>query len=155
VPSFSAKDVSSLLEEFLVRLMTMCEGESMNHFADMDLSLPQVRILFALSERAAPVPINEVAQSVGLSLATTGRNLDRLVHEGLAVRQEDVDDRRVKLVALSDAGNHMLTHHLDFRRDGLRAFAERMSPSERQGLQAALTPILAGSSLRATKQGNS
>ena len=148
-------DVSVLLEDFLVRLMTFSESESMGRFADMDLSLAQVRILFTLAGNAEPVPINEVAQALGLSLATTGRNLDSLVNEGLVDRQEDPRDRRVKRVALSAEGEAVLARHLDCRRDALRSFTDRLTRSERQGLKTALEPILAGNSLRRTKQGRS
>ena len=153
MPTSPSDDVSALLEEFLVRLITVSDAESMDNFATTELSLAQIRVLFTLAHLPGAVPISEVAQRLGMSLATAGRNLDRLVHEQLVDRQEDPDDRRVKRVALSTRGSQLLAHHLDCRREGLRAFTDRLSPDERQGLRAALIPILQGSSLPGTDQG--
>jgi DNA-binding MarR family transcriptional regulator len=150
VSAASEDDVSVLLEAFLVQLMTLCEGEAMSHFVGLDLSLPQIRVLCALGHTTDPAPIHEVAEGLGLSTATAGRNVECLVQEGLVVRQEDRDDRRVKRVALSDKGSELLSAHLDFRRDILRAFTERLTPAQQHGLRAALLPILAGDALRGT-----
>lgn len=149
----TAESLSLLIEDFFRGLLHRTDAQAINHFADRDLALPQIRILCSLAVNREPVPIGDVAHGLGLSLATAGRNIDRLVNEGLVDRQEDPTDRRVKRVGLTEAGQELMSSQLEARREGLRAFTEHLSPNERQTLHAALTTIVEGHSLR-TNQGS-
>jgi DNA-binding MarR family transcriptional regulator len=149
----TAESLSLLIEDFLLGLMHRTDAHAMNHFANRDLALPQIRILCALAANSETVPISDVAHGLDLSLATAGRNIDRLVHEGLVDRQEDPADRRVKRVALTEAGQELMRSQLEARREGLLAFSEHLTLAERQSLHAALTTIVEGHSLR-TNQGH-
>ncbi|MGH3803033.1 MAG: MarR family winged helix-turn-helix transcriptional regulator, partial [Pseudonocardiaceae bacterium] len=101
---------------------------------ELDLTFSQVRMLFALGQHGEPLPINEVAERLRLSVAAAGRNVDQLVKLGLVVRREDERDRRVKRVSLSEAGHKVTNQHIDCKRDQLRRFAWRVPESERTRL---------------------
>ncbi len=124
----------------------------MDNLIELDLTFSQVRILFALTHHDEPLPINEVAERLRLSVAAAGRNVDQLVKLGLVVRREDERDRRVKRVSLSDAGRRIATWHVEYKRDQLRRFAGLIPDTDRTRLIEALQPILAGDSLRELNQ---
>jgi DNA-binding MarR family transcriptional regulator len=145
-------DLFGALDELFTRLMSAGDSESIDALIELDLSFSQVRVLFALGQCDAPVPINEVADELRLSVAATGRNIDHLVQMGLVVRREDERDRRVKRVSLSEAGVKVTSNHIECKRGQLRDFASRVPAPERLRLVEALEPILAGDYLRASTQ---
>ena len=67
---------------------------------------------------------------------------------GLVERREDENDRRVKLVTITKAGQDVADQHLEARRTALRAMVSRLSADEADRLHDALQPILAGDGLR-------
>ncbi|PBC49049.1 MarR family transcriptional regulator [Rhodococcus sp. ACS1] len=152
MPDNSPDLLFELLNDFFTRLLSAGESESMDNLIELDLTFSQVRMLFALAQHGEPLPINEVAERLRLSVAAAGRNVDQLVKLGLVVRREDERDRRVKRVSLSEAGHKVANQHIDCKRDQLRRFAWRVPESERTRLIEALQPILAGESLRELNQ---
>lgn len=147
----SPDDLFGVLDEFVTRVMSASEPESMDALVALDLSFSQVRMLFVLSW-SDDLPINELAERLSLSVATTGRNVDQLVTQGLVHRREDESDRRIKRVSLSEAGRTVATTHIECKRDHLRKFAERVPELDRRRLIDALNPILAGESLPTSSQ---
>src|SRR3990170_4584157 len=109
---------------------------------ELDLSISQFRCLILLGRHTEALPINELADRLDLTLATAGRNVDRLLAHGLVERREDPQDRRVRLVSLSDTGRSIMTEIDPPRRNALVAFAQSLDPADRDRLTAALAPIV-------------
>ncbi|MFD4366007.1 MarR family winged helix-turn-helix transcriptional regulator [Rhodococcus sp. NPDC058521] len=147
----SSDDLFGVLDEFFTRLMSASEPQSMDVLVGLDLSFSQVRMLFVLSWTDY-LPINELAERLGLSVGTAGRNVDQLVTQGLVFREECESDRRIKRVSLSEAGRTVATTHLECKRDQLRQFATRVPELDRRRLIDALDPILSGESLPTSTQ---
>jgi len=120
-----------------------CAGEEagLETLIETDLSFPQFRSLLILSQESGPAPIHEVAAKLHLSVAATGRNLDRLVREGLVDRQEDEFDRRIKRISLSALGRALITGFHQQRRSHVLNFLSGLPAADRQRLFAALLPI--------------
>ena len=57
-----------------------------------------------VAKAGSPMSQAELANAVGVEAATMVPMLDRLVRDGLVVRQPSETDRRIKQVALTDAG---------------------------------------------------
>lgn len=135
------------LETFLKRLIALTESEGLTFLADVELSFTQVRttMLLACSE---PLPINEVADRLGLSVHAAGRNIDRLVEVGIVERRESPEDRRVKLVSLTPGGLEMIDQHTEARRRSLRTFVDRLPDDQVEDFARLLRAVLAGDSLQ-------
>jgi DNA-binding MarR family transcriptional regulator len=69
--------------------------------ADHDLSFLQLRALWRLEQ---PLPTGSLAEQLGLDSSNITSVVDGLEARGLLARQPHVDDRRVKLLVLTDAG---------------------------------------------------
>jgi DNA-binding MarR family transcriptional regulator len=114
----------------------------MSAFADIDLSFSQVRMLMVLAYVDRALPINQLAGHLYLTLASAGRNVDRLRYEGLVERDEDYRDRRVKLIHLTPAGRDLISQHFECHRLMLAEFTQRLPELDRVRIAAAVRPLL-------------
>jgi DNA-binding MarR family transcriptional regulator len=141
-------DLYVALEDFVMRLMHLAESDGMDALIELDLSFTQARTLFLLAKNGEPMPIHAIATSLGLSDAATGRNVDQLLKLDLVERRESLEDRRVKLVSLTPAGEKLSLQHIDSKRESIRAFTADLPEGQRDNLHRALSDILAGDTLR-------
>ncbi len=148
------EELHGALEDFIVRLMSLAESEGMDALIEMDLSFSHVRTLFCLAHRAEEIPINAIAERLGLSVAAAGRNVDQLVKLNLVERRESPDDRRVKLISLTPGGQKVAGQHFESKRAAIRTFAEELPADQRDNLYSALAAVLAGTALRPSPRGN-
>ena len=146
--SKKSDELYEALGEFFQRIFSLAESGSMDQMIELDVSFTQARTMFLLAHTDRPLPINEIASELGLSVAATGRNIDQLVKLGIVERHEDPDDRRVKLVSLSPTGFEVADQQFEQKRRAVRKFVDRLSATEAENLTQALRPILAGESLR-------
>jgi DNA-binding MarR family transcriptional regulator len=119
------------------------QSEVLEVAAGLELSMSQLRALHVLDDTDRPLALHELAGRMGLSVAATGRAVDVLVRSGLLSRREDEADRRVKRIAITEAGRDAVNRLVTARREGLARFVATLSEEERDALSAALAPILA------------
>jgi DNA-binding MarR family transcriptional regulator len=136
-------EVAQGLFGFLTFLVKSAEADVFRVAAELDLSLSQIHALFVLSHSDRELGLSELAERVGLSVAATGRAVDVLVRHDLVSRHEDLDDRRIKRIVLTPAGQDRIVRLNAARREGLRQFVATLSDTEREQFSAALEPILA------------
>ena len=147
-------DLFDALTEFFQRVFSLAEAGAMDQMIELDVSFTQARTMFLLAHMDGPLPINEIASRLGLSVAATGRNIDQLVKLAIVERQESPDDRRVKLVSLSPTGFEIADQQIEQKRRTVRAFVDRLNTTDAENLIKALRPILAGESLRTSHKDN-
>lgn len=146
-------DLYESLEEFIVRLMSLAESDGIDALVEMDLSFSHVRALFCLAHTGDEIPIHMIADRLCLSMAAAGRNVDQLVKLNLVQRRESPEDRRVKLVSLTSAGQKIAGQHFDSKRASILAFTKKIPAEQRDALHKALRDILAGSVLYPSPRG--
>lgn len=94
---------------------------------DEDLSFSQMSALHQL-RAYAPMSVSRLAERTGLSLPAASHLTDRMVVRGYAQRRENPDDRRAKLLDLSERGQQILDE-MDRRfTDAYRVAFMRVSP---------------------------
>ena len=87
--------------------------------------------------------VKEIAGHLGLSLPAASRAVDGLIQRDYVTRRESAEDRRSRLIALSDHGRD--GRGPDDPRAARRrssAFAAELTPEERDSLLTALLPIV-------------
>jgi DNA-binding MarR family transcriptional regulator len=72
-----------------------------------NLTMRQLQVVLLLSTQGSASG-QELAHDLGVSLGTVTGIVDRLVAQGMASRHEDPNDRRVRRVALTDAGAQLV-----------------------------------------------
>jgi DNA-binding MarR family transcriptional regulator len=137
----SPKELAGELLELWSHLM---RGSSQQMFAilgELDLTMTQVKTLGMLDDCVEEVSVKELSERLGLSLPATSRTVDGLLRRGLLSRQEDLEDRRIKRVRLTDQGRDMVRRIVTARLQGLEAYASTLSDEQRAALLAALTEL--------------
>jgi DNA-binding MarR family transcriptional regulator len=109
--------------------------------AELDLSMTQLKLLHVLVECKSEVSIKELAEELSMSLPNASRTIDGLLQRGLLERREDEHDRRVKRVGATPAARELIDRVDTARLQGLEAWAERLSPEQRQTLLTALSSL--------------
>jgi DNA-binding MarR family transcriptional regulator len=109
--------------------------------ADLGSSFSQVKILFLL-EDGREHAVKEIAAALELSLPAVSRAIDGLIEKGYVSRRESDEDRRSRLIRLTDHGRAQVDGILRARLRTLEAFAEDLTPEERQRLHDAILPIV-------------
>lgn len=124
-------------------LMSNVEDAGLESMLDSDMTFSQARAIMALGQSGEPLPINELATRIQLSVAAAGRNVEQLVRAGLVDRVEDDADRRIKRVSLSEKGRGQISQFVTAKRSRAIEVINSLEPDDRVRLLAAFTPILA------------
>ena len=93
-------DEISVLE---IRLLALGLPEQTSSLLDYDLTLQQIRA-FAFIFARGQTPISKVADALDIRPNVATGIIQRLVDRGLIERREDPDDRRVRLLSVTDRG---------------------------------------------------
>jgi DNA-binding MarR family transcriptional regulator len=138
----SAEQLAGQLMRFVTHVMKAKQEDFLRVIAELDLTLPQMRALFVLGQSERALALTELAPRMGLSVAAAGRAVDGLVRDGLISRSEDLEDRRVKRLALTERGRETTARVAGARLEGLRQFAETLDEEGRERLAHGLAPVL-------------
>jgi DNA-binding MarR family transcriptional regulator len=141
--SISAEQITGELTRFVRTIVRAQRGDVFAVAAATELSFSQLRALCLLEAADHELAMTELAPLLGLSPAATGRALDALAAEGYVDRKPDPGDRRIKRLALSDAGRDTARRITTAKHEAMLRFAETLSEDEREQLSRALAPILA------------
>jgi DNA-binding MarR family transcriptional regulator len=119
-------------------------GSVIRAIDETGLAFTQMKGLVTLSGHTdeEPMTVNDLSEELGLSLASASRAVDGLVRRKLATRVEDPDDRRVRRVSLTSAGQAIADELMAARLAGLQRFVDTLSADERRKLEAALEVLM-------------
>jgi DNA-binding MarR family transcriptional regulator len=92
--------LSSLLREFL-------ESAFLEQFCDQPLTRSQFCFLKLIAGNSE-LQVGEIARCLGVSPASSSKNLDRLEELGLVIRETSPDDRRATLLSASPEGERIV-----------------------------------------------
>ncbi|MFH1464119.1 MAG: MarR family transcriptional regulator [Pseudomonadota bacterium] len=126
----------------LRRITRAIDLHSRGLIARHGLTVPQLLVLQVLAGRGA-LPTGELSSAVNLSNATVTSIVGRLVSRGLVSRRRSEQDRRVVLVALSEAGQEAVAQAPGLLQERfVRAFGE-LAPWEQSLILSSLQRVAA------------
>ena len=108
---------------------------------DLGSSFSQVKMLFLL-EDGGEHSVKEIATHLGLSLPAASRAVEGLIQRDFVTRRESDEDRRSRLIALSEHGREVVERLARTRLQALESFTAELTPDERDALYATLLPIV-------------
>jgi len=126
------------LAEPLFAVVGRLRSRSAELASDFGLSVLQIRALWRLED---PLATGELAERLGLDRSNITGVVDGLESLGLVTRKSQPEDRRVKLLTLTEAGRKVRSH-LDQRLFATLTLFDCLSDDEQQTLEALLTKIL-------------
>ena len=104
------------------------------------LSMSQIGALFRIFRGKSSV--SDIGDNLGVTSAAASQMLERLVQQGLILRKEDPNDRRVRQIVLTDKGRQILQETIAARQGWLENLAHILSDSEREQITAALNILI-------------
>ncbi len=117
----------------LMELFTLFMRRSMHsaiiHSREYGLSMPQFSTLMVLRQRGIQT-ISEIAEGLGVSTAAASQMVDRMVQDGLILRTEAPNDRRVKQVNLTEKASRLIRDNLCARKNWMTEIIENLSEDE-------------------------
>lgn len=120
---------------------------------ELELTLSQLRAVFAIAHAEHPPALSELAAHVGLTVGAAGRMVDVLVRHGLVARREDELDRRIKRHTVTSDGEAFIARINAGRRAGVEEFLELIDESAREQLSLALNLLPADCGCGSTTTG--
>ena len=137
----SSSELTEALAAVWAHLTKGSSGDLFRVVDELGLSFSQVKMLFLL-EDGGEHSVKEIAAYLVLSLPAASRAVDGLVERGFVTRRESAEDRRSRIVALSDSGREVVAAMLRARFATLDTFVAKIAPDERDNLLTALLPIV-------------
>ncbi len=119
---------TNLMDTFHV-MMKRVVGPEARKRQPMVLTFPQFRIVRTI-EHHEGASMSQVAEHVGATLSATSKLVEGLVERGYVQRETSKDDRRKKVLALTDTGAQVLA---SLHQEAISCLADRLvtlSPSE-------------------------
>ena len=108
------------------------------HFAKATgLSMPQFGILMQLHYRHN-CGVSDLSERFDITNAAASQLVDKLVQSGLIRREEDPNDRRAKLLNLTEKGRSFIHQGLEERYRWVDHLAEKLTSEERAKVTEAL-----------------
>ena len=109
-----------------------------NHLAKSNgLSMPQFGILMQVHHRGN-CAIGNISEHFDITNAAASQLVDKLVQGGLIQREEDPQDRRVKVLNLTDKGRKFIQQGIEERHRWVDKLAGKLSSEERAKVMEAL-----------------
>ncbi len=100
-------------------------------------SMSHLGALFYI-HRCGSCGVTEVGEHLGVTSAAASQLLERLVEQGLVVREEDADDRRVKRIELTEKGRRAFETILHAREGWMHDVASMLTGAEKDAITKAL-----------------
>jgi DNA-binding MarR family transcriptional regulator len=101
------------------------------------LSMPQFSVLMQLHHKGA-CGMSEISERFEVTPAAASQLVDKLVQNGFVAREEDPNDRRAKLLNLTDRGRDLVQQGIEERYRWVDQLAERLTEEERVQISEAL-----------------
>jgi DNA-binding MarR family transcriptional regulator len=119
-----------------------CNSDLFAAVGALELTLTQIKLLHHLEQTDRELTLKEAAELVLISLPAMSRTVDDLVRRGFVERHEDIEDRRMKRVQLTEDGRAVIRRLNAARLNGLEKFTQTLTDAERRALSAALSKLL-------------
>src|SRR5438105_2594247 len=139
---FMAQGIQETSRAWLVMLKAM---QALTRYAaagieETGLGDSDFRVLEVLLHKG-PLPVNTIGPIVHLTPGSISIAVDRLVAKGLVSRVESIEDRRVRIVALTPRGKVLIDSAFRKHSGQMKRVFSALSPEELRGLETALKKV--------------
>jgi DNA-binding MarR family transcriptional regulator len=140
-------DLAGDLYALVVYLHKNCNADLFEAVGTLELTLTQIKLLHHLDDASHELTLKQAGELVHVSLPAASRLVDDLVRRGFVERNEDVEDRRMKRVRLTEDGGAVIRRLNAARLSGFVQFTESLSEAEHDALATALATLMQRSDL--------
>jgi DNA-binding MarR family transcriptional regulator len=101
------------------------------------LSMPQFSVMMQLHHRGN-CAVGDISERFDITNAAASQLVDKLVQSGFIKREEDPQDRRAKMLNLTDKGRDLIQRGIEERYRWVDDLAGKLTPEERAKVTEAL-----------------
>lgn len=131
------EDLTHALRGWVRQAMRLSMSGSLRFMRGKGLAMPHMVALVRIHSQPG-CSVGDIAQHLDVTNAAASQMLDRLVRLGFLDRQEDPQDRRGKLLSLTETGLALLREGLEAREDWIPALVSRFGDDEVEALAGAM-----------------
>jgi DNA-binding MarR family transcriptional regulator len=128
------------IDALAVRLAVRSLEEQTCSLLESSLTLQQFRLLLHVYARGL-LPIHQAADTLGLAPSVATGVVQRLVDRGLIERHEDANDRRARLLRVTENGSTLIEEMSTAARSKRREAVARLTDVQLQQLRDILTAL--------------
>lgn len=140
VETVEADELVDLLQQTLAKFHPSLT-ELTEVWSDVNVTIQQLRVMTILYNDG-PRRVSLLARRLNVSTPTMTGILDRLVRQDLITRQDDPEDRRVVLNALTEKGQSLIERLQPVQSERLKAIVNQLASNERQDVATGLARLL-------------
>lgn len=129
------------MERIIGQIVRLSMRSFRQYIKNQGLTMPQMMALQRIHFKDH-CNVAEISDELGVTDAATSQLIDRLVQQGLVERSENPQDRRNKILALTDLGLSVVENSLLARKRWLIAIAEVMSEDELRTVSLAMDILI-------------
>jgi DNA-binding MarR family transcriptional regulator len=129
--------LTTALREWSEVFMHRSSRDFKHFLSEASLSFSQVNVIMRLYHDGSAA-VSELGREMGVTNAAASQVIDRLVQHDIIARTEDPADRRVKRLALSDKGRHLVSQAMEARSRWLEGLASSLEPAQQEEIISAL-----------------
>ena len=133
-----AKQLSEVLHEWAEVFMRRSMREHKRFMDESGLSPGKIHTLMRL-HFGGECGVSQIGNHLGVTNAAASQLVDRLVQLGLVDRSEDPNDRRVKQLSLTEAGQDLIQQTVVARRRWMERLTDSLSAEEQAPITIALS----------------
>jgi DNA-binding MarR family transcriptional regulator len=123
--------VKALLQKFIAEIMFDFMKNNISFARQNNLSMSQVRTLFRLHQEGSS-GVTEIGERLGITSPAVSQMLERLVQQGILQRTEATEDRRMKVIVLTDKGKELVRKYISLHHKWSSGLAESLTPEEKE-----------------------
>lgn len=137
-------DLAESLDRYsrLTQAMLLVRASCGSPWSDLTITLPQLKVLGLLLGQGRAVSGRELAGLLGVGPSAVTPLVDRLVDHGYVRREEDLHDRRVTRVLVTDAGVELLRRMMAGRREIMADLLRQLDADELSTVNKALDLLM-------------
>ena len=136
----SSDPLTTVLQEWVGIIMRRTLHGSIIFLKENDLTMSQIGALFQINRGKSNV--SDLGGGLAISTAAASQMLERLVQQGLILRSEDPQDRRVKKLLLTDKGRQTVEAITLSRQGWLGELVAGLNPEEKEQIGAAVRILI-------------
>jgi DNA-binding MarR family transcriptional regulator len=134
-----SKQLTEVIQRWSEVFMRRSARDFKRFMSETGLSFSQISILMRLYHHGGHGGISEVGEHLRVTKAAASQNIDRLVQMGLVERSEDLEDRRLKKLALTSKGQALVTSGITVRSQWVEGLTKALNAEQQEMIISALT----------------
>ncbi|MBU2610891.1 MAG: MarR family transcriptional regulator [Chloroflexi bacterium] len=134
------KEFSDVLREWSEVFMHRSVHDFKRFMDESGISMSHIHILMRLFHGGA-CGVSDIGDQLGVTNAAASQTVDRLVTMGLLARSEDLSDRRVKQVTLTEQGRNLIQQGIEARCKWMEGLTTALTPEQQETIAAALKDL--------------